>query len=129
LDKYLGGVNMEKSNCEALRKLARQAKNRLCNREFEYKGDYKVYCGGFLADYKLVQLNKREDEKFYEQVSKMLSEDIDTINPLGKLVDKTKLDEMNNKERERYIINLADRYVKMKGRFEKEHSNAAEFAG
>ena len=120
---------MDKSRCEALRKLARQAKNRLSNRGFESGGNYKVYLGGFLADYKLVQLSKREDEKFYEQVSKILNENIDTVNPLGKLVDKNKLEEMNNRERERYIINLADKYLKMKIRFEKERASAIEFAG
>jgi hypothetical protein len=36
---------------------------------------------------------------------------------------------MSNKERERYIINLADKYIRMKSRFEKEHSNGVEFAG
>jgi hypothetical protein len=119
---------MEKRCCDALRKLARQAKNRLSRRDYIEGNGYKVYSGGLIADYKLVHLSNKEDEKFYEKVSEMLSENIDTMNPLGRLVDKTKLELMSNKERERYIINLADKYLKMKARFEKEHANI-EFAG
>lgn len=120
---------MEKGCCDALRRLARQAKNRLSKRDYIEGKGYKVYSGGLIADYKLVQISGKEDENFYQKVSEMLTENIDIINPLGKLVDKSKLDSMNNKDRERYIINLADRYIKMKQRFEKEQSNSMEFVG
>lgn len=119
---------MDKTCCDALRRLARQAKNRLSRRDYIEGNGYKVYSGGLIADYKLVHLSNKEDEKFYEKVSEILSENIDTINPLGKLVDKNKLELMTNKERERYIINLADKYIKMKSRFEKERANM-EFVG
>lgn len=120
---------MENCNCEALRRLARQAKNRLSRRKyFEGNGDYKMYNGGLIADYKLVHLNQKEDERLYEKVREMLNEDIDTVNPLGKIVDKARIEQMTNKERERYIINLADKYLKMKERFQKE-SREVEFAG
>lgn len=119
---------MEKGCRDALRRLARQAKNRLSRQNyFEGKGKYKVYNGGLVADYKLVQLSNKEDEKFYQRVKDILKEDIDTINPLGKLVDKCKLEQMSNNEREKYIITLADKYVKMKQRFEKEQE--MEFVG
>jgi hypothetical protein len=113
---------MEKRcNCDALRKLARQAKNRLSGREKE-KGDYKVYSGGFIADYKLVLLSNKEDERFYARVSEMLRENVDTINPLGQLVDKPRFALMSDLERERYIITLADKYLKMKERYRRENS-------
>lgn len=120
---------MERYNCDALRRLARQAKNRLSRRKYFEGSDYKLYDGGLTAEYKLVQLSNKEDEKFYAQVSQILKENIDTVNPLGKLVDKSKLEQMSNKERERYIINLADKYIKMKNRFEKEQANSMEFVG
>lgn len=117
---------MEKGCCDALRRLAKQAKNKLNGKK---DNDYKIYGGGLLADYKLVQISSKEEEKFYQKVSKILSENYDIINPLGKLVDIEKLEQMSDIEKERHIINLADKYIKMKNRYEKEHFNSIEFVG
>ncbi|MDD4110848.1 MAG: hypothetical protein PHS54_04790 [Clostridia bacterium] len=121
---------MEKRCCDALRRLARQAKNRLGNRNyFEGKGNNKVLNGGYLADYKLVHLSNKKEEKFYEQVREILENEIDAIKPIGKLADKTKFEQMSETQKERYIINLADKYLKMKERFERERASTMEFAG
>lgn len=51
-------------NCDALKRLARQAKNRLSKRNYlNGKGELKVINGGYLADYKLVLLSGKDDEK------------------------------------------------------------------
>lgn len=121
---------MEKRCCDALRRLARQAKNRLGGRNyFEGKGNNKVLNGGYLADYKLVHLSNKEEETFYQKVREILENDFDSINPLGKLADKSKLEQMNELQKERYIINLADKYLKMKERFEREREKAFEYVG
>jgi uncharacterized protein YkuJ len=114
---------------DALRRLARQAKNRLGRRNYFEGNGCKMCNGGYLADYKLVHLSSKEEEKFYEQVRDVLKENFDAIDPLGKLVDKSKLAQMSEIAKERYIINLADKYLKMKKRFEKEQANTMEFAG
>ena len=62
-------------NCDALKRLARQAKNRLSKRNYlNGKGELKVINGGYLADYKLVLLSGKDDEKLYCKVKEMLSE-------------------------------------------------------
>lgn len=114
---------MEKGYSDALRRLARQAKNRLTGRNYMDGSGYKVYSGGLLADYKLVQISKRDDEILYEKVSRILSENIDIVNPIGKLVDKKKISIMSAQEKERYVFSIIDKYIKMKSRFEREHSN------
>jgi hypothetical protein len=66
---------MERNNCDALRKLARQAKNRLGRRNyFEGNGGYKMYDGGLIADYQLVHISNKEEENFYKQVRDILEE-------------------------------------------------------
>ena len=117
---------MERSCSDALRRLAKQAKNRLNGRK---NGGYKIYGGEFLADYKLVQISSKEDERFYQKVSEILKENYDIINPLGKLVEIEKIANMSDIEKERYVITLADKYIKMKNRFEKERALEVEFAG
>ena len=114
---------MEKNyNCDALKRLARQAKNRLSNHKYlNGKGEYNVKNGEYLAEYKLMLLSLKEDEKLYSKVCQILSENRDVINPLGKLVDKTKFSTLSDKDKERYIFNLADKYRQMKQRFEKEN--------
>ena len=113
---------MEKNyNCDALKRLAKQAKNRLGKHKYlNGKGEYKVVNKDYLAEYKLILINEKEDEKLYNKVCKILSENEDIINPLGKLVDKTKFSMLSERDKERYIINLADKYKIMKKRFEKE---------
>lgn len=113
---------MEKNcNCDALKRLARQAKNRLSNRNyFNGKGEYKVVNDNYFADYKLVLLSAKDDEKLYNKVREMLSENEDAINPIGKLVDKTKFSSLSEMDKERYIFNLADKYKSMRERFQRE---------
>ena len=113
---------MEKtSSCYALKRLARQAKNRLGKRNYyNGKGDFKVIDGGYLADYKLVLLSNKEDEKLYSKVKTILSENEDVINPLGKLVDKNKFFSLSEMDKERYIFNLAEKYRAMKERYKQE---------
>lgn len=115
-------VFMEKNNsCDALKRLARQAKNRLGKRNYlNRKGESKVGSDYYLADYKLVLLSTKEDEKLYLKVKSILSEDEDVINPLGKLVDKNKFFSLSEMDKERYIFNLAEKYRAMKERYKQE---------
>ena len=108
-------------NCDALKKLARQAKNRLSQRNyFNGKGELNVIKNNFFADYKLVLISNKEDEKLYSKVKEILNENEDVINPIGKLVDSNKYKNLSQMDKERYIFNLAEKYKEMKKRFERE---------
>lgn len=108
-------------NCDALKRLARQAKNRLSKRNYyNGKGECCVRNMGFFADYKLVLLNSKEDEKLYLKVKEILTENEDAINPIGKLVDAQKFSSLSEQDKEKYLFNLVDKYKKMKERFSKE---------
>lgn len=113
---------------DALRRLARQAKERLSsggyNQPERYGSIFKVYEGGIVADYKLVVLSDTEDEKLYNRVCEILNQNVDITNPIGQIVDKTKLANMNNYERDRYIMNLKDKYLEMRERYLKENLKA-----
>lgn len=110
-----------KSRNDALKKLARQAKERLSCGEYKqphaYCSKFKIYEGGIVADYKLVVLSDTEDEKLYKQICEILDNNIDVLNPIGLIADKTKLSKMTNSERDRYIINLRDKYLLLKDRY------------
>ena len=108
-------------NCDALKKLARQAKNRLSKRNyFNGKGEIGGMRNNFFADYKLVLISNKEDEKLYTKVKEILAENEDIINPIGKLVDSNKYQTLSQMDKERYIFNLAEKYKEMKKRFERE---------
>ena len=118
--------NMAKS--DALKRLAKQAKERLCCGDYKepqkYGSKFKVYEGGIVADYKLVMLSDTEDEKLYNLVCEILKEDVDVVNPIGKLTDQSKIANMNTYERDRYIMNLKDKYLEMRERYFRENMSA-----
>ena len=51
-----------------------------------------------------------EKEAFQNRVYKLLSEDEDCINPLSKLCDSKMLSLMTDTEKQKYILDLAERY-------------------
>lgn len=118
--------NMAKN--DALKRLARQAKERLACGGYKepqkYGSKFKVYEGGIVADYKLVMLSDTEDEKLYNLVCEILKENEDVTNPIGKLADPVKIANMNTYERDRYIMNLKDKYLEMRERYFRENMTA-----
>lgn len=120
---------MEKNQkSDALRRLAKQAKERLSSGGYKqpekYSSIFKVYEGGIVADYKLVVLSDTEDEKLYNKVKEILNQNVDITNPIGQIVDQSKLENMNNYERDRYIMNIKDKYLEMRERYFKENLKA-----
>lgn len=113
---------------DALRKLARQAKERLSSGGYKepdrYGSIFKVYEGGIVADYKLVVLSDTEDEKLYNKVCEILKDNVDITNPIGRIADQSVLSKMNDYEKDRYIMNLKDKYLEMRNRFFKENLKA-----
>ncbi|MDD4815689.1 MAG: hypothetical protein PHQ62_00935 [Clostridia bacterium] len=105
-------------NCnQGLKMLALIAKKRLKgeigrteqNKFFEIKENVKI-------------ISREEDEKLYKQLCLILKDNKDVFNPIGRLIDYKKYNNLNKMEQERYFFVLADKYSELKRKYEKEHS-------
>ena len=54
------------------------------------------------------------DQDFVNKVYKILKSDCDIYNPIGRLVDQKIYSNLNDIERQSYILSLADKYNKIK---------------
>ena len=57
---------------------------------------------------------KVEDDPLYKKVEKILEKDPDTLNPIGQLIDKDLYNTLSETGKERYILDLAKKYVLIK---------------
>lgn len=64
------------------------------------------------AETNYVTIKNEEDVEFTNKVRKLLEDDC--YNPLGLLSDKDYFDSLNEREREFYILNLSEKYNKVK---------------
>ena len=64
------------------------------------------------AETNYVTIRKEEDVEFVESVKKLL--EIDCYNPLGVLCDQVYFNSLNEREKEFYILNLSEKYRKVK---------------
>ena len=62
------------------------------------------------------------DEKFYEKVKKILLEEGEISNAIGRLTNKSEFELLSYDERQRYTLSLSERYVKAVERFNHEKS-------
>jgi len=60
------------------------------------------------------------DELLYERVCRMLDENEDIINPLGKLVEREVYDRLDEGNRQKYILDLSKKFCEMKARYYRE---------
>lgn len=114
----------------ALKTLAEQAKKRMKT------GGYQEITQGIRNSYKSsyfyknlysmkTKLGKMEystipdsaDRDFYEKVVKILSSDEDIFNPIGVLAEKEILRNLNEVEKQYYILNLTERYLAAKEKY------------
>ncbi|MDD2227142.1 MAG: hypothetical protein PHH71_00965 [Clostridia bacterium] len=105
----------------ALKRLALKAKKRLTgkNKINTYNIDTKKPYGNVRI------ISCEEDERFYKKVCKILSENRDIQNPLGKLIDRNIYNSLTVTSKEKYFFDLIDKYAECKARFEKENSVSA----
>lgn len=92
--------------------LAKQAKRRMKNYN---KGGIKQ-----LSYAKIAYSDK--DQILYDKVCKMLDEDRIIINPINELIDKKYYDNLSLESKQRYILDLSDKYREMKERYDREHT-------
>lgn len=92
--------------------LAKQAKRRMKNYS---QGGIKT-----LSYAKLAYSDK--DQMLYKKVCKILEEDKIIINPINELIDKKYYDSLSLESKQRYILDLSDKYKQMKERYDRERA-------
>lgn len=65
---------------------------------------------------------KSESEEFYLKVKSLLDEFGEVSDALGRLTDKEKFDKMSYEEKQRYTLDLSEKYVKAVERYHVEKS-------
>lgn len=107
---------MNKDNSE-LKRLAQSAKNRL----------KKGYWQGATAEESIPSQTKSgigyaAEEELYAKVREMLTADECVIDPIGRLIDRTRFDGMDRSGKDRYVLELAKTYARLKDRYYREKS-------
>ena len=64
------------------------------------------------------------DEKLYRKVCAILDRDELTINPIGQLIDGDVYAELDTAAKQRYILELSDKFRELKERYYKERTGA-----
>lgn len=92
--------------------MAKQAKRRMKNYN---KGGIQH------LSYSAIAYNDK-DQALYNKVCKILEEDRIIINPINELIDKKYYDSLSLESKQRYILDLSDKYREMKERYDREHA-------
>lgn len=114
---------MEEIN--SIRKLAQAAKKRLNGANSQKTAmkqkvnTYVVYQNLYKHDYQILAY-KDDDEELYTKVCEILDEDYDCPNVLKLLVDNKKYNDLNQEQKCRYMLNLADKYIQLRQRYNNE---------
>lgn len=125
---------MSKSEARNFRSMAREAKLRLKNGFWE---NYRQDLAGELARAKSEGLNESkveryfagkvtytirggEDDEFYEKVKKLLLSEGEVSDAIGRLTDKEVFSKLSYEEKQRYTLNLSEKYLRALERFRRE---------
>ncbi|MFR6055146.1 MAG: hypothetical protein ACLUHK_00780 [Eubacteriales bacterium] len=69
---------------------------------------------------KTIYNRNQEEEAFYGKVKRLLDEEGETANIIGKLTDKAYYDTLSYEQKQRYTLELSQKYRKALERYEKE---------
>ena len=121
---------------KSLKQYAKEAKRRLKSGFWQsYKSEVeerkKQAAFGGVAVSKVVEFyneeqrrrttsQEREDEDFYKKVKKLLDENGETDDIIGRLTDKKYFSELNYEQRQRYSMELSSKYLIALERYKKE---------
>lgn len=100
--------------------LAKKAKNRLIGASELQEKTTSRALSVQTSYYINARTVKAEDDPLYSKVKKMLDNDIDIISPIGKLIEKDVYEKLTLEERDKYLLELSERYSAMKKQYEKE---------
>lgn len=87
--------------------LAMRAKNRMMNKGNNYDAKIKVI--------------SNDDSDFVERVRKILDDEECSRNPLKFLMDDKRTSKMDEQNKERYLLETMDKYLKAKAQIEKDY--------
>ena len=113
----------------SLKSLAQKAKYRLkaisdqntAIEEEKKSKSYEEACLSARIQYAIISSQKKiEDDPLYNKVKKILIKDIDTINPLSQIIEHDIYDNLNQVNKEKYMIKLSRRYASIKKQVLKE---------
>lgn len=65
----------------------------------------------------------KKDEKMYEKVCKILDEDENQTGPIGRLIDKELYVSLSEAGKQKYILELAEKFRELSRRYYAEHAN------
>lgn len=110
---------MKNEENDILKMMAMQAKLRMKNGAYRSSGNkktyspvrgLKMYVSNFSADYRLMAMSTKEDERLLEKVREILKEEKDVLNPIDHLIDKTRYNLMDDVEKMRYVLGVSEKY-------------------
>lgn len=128
---------------KTIKDIAREAKQRMKSGFWQnYKKDIKNY--ELLADSNGVERSKvvefysdkikgelsgvdSENEKFYSKVKQILDEMGEVPDIIGRLTDRNVFNTLNYEEKQRYTLNLSEKYLTALKRYKKEKELKIEF--
>ena len=108
---------MAKRENSNLKKLVREAKTRMTQNEYDTKREEVA------VDTAVTKPIDYEEERLYRTVCEIASSFEDVVDPIGRLVDKELYADMNEVERERYVLCLGVTYKKLLKRYRNEVGN------
>ena len=92
--------------------LAKQAKRRMKN-----------YNNGGIQHLSYASLAYSDkDQVLYNKVCKLLDEDRLVINPINELIDKKYYETLSIESKQKYILDLSEKYRQMKDRYDRERA-------
>lgn len=131
---------MKNKNKSVLKELIQSAKERLKNHDYgtvdynrESRMQDKIKTNHVLrmlassefkrADIVVKPISTKEDEIFNQKVIKLLTTNPNTTSPLAELVDIEKYKNLSDIEKQNYILNLSEKYCKIKQNFEQKQAS------
>lgn len=113
----------------SLRTLAQKAKNRLKaisndnnqNEEYSKPKTYSEACLSARLQYAIISSQKKiQDDPLYNKVKRMLTKNLDVINPLSQIIEHDIYDSLNQSQKEKYMLKLSKRYIDIKNQVLKD---------
>ena len=128
---------MQNVGSKSLKELAKEAKQRLKTgfwQDYKRNLDKEIerakengYSESKVKEYYTHQVEKtvkigtnEEDEFFYKKVKKLLDEEGEVSNALGRLANSEETEGMSYDQKQRYYLKLSERYLKAVERYNKE---------
>ena len=126
---------MSNENGRTLREEARQAKRRIksgfwkeCEADFSIKkekareqGLNETKAGRFFKTQVEAQIEGKKEDDFYLRVKEMLLSEGEVSNAIGRLTDQAYYATLTYAEKQRYTLNLSEKYLRALERFRAEY--------